>query len=283
VKQAEFHELDLLVEILPTYTKFLRNNLDTTISHFLGAYVLTTQLGTRIPFVVMSNVFFTSHIIHERYDLKGSWENRRMLPKNVQIDKGHAFEETLKDTDLRNLGTRVQVPRPGRQRVLEQIKKDVAFLKSQRIMDYSLLLGIHHKGSDFLRECQSAAEPYQHLEGEHRIYYFGIIDTLQRWNWQKRLEKFCKTYFCMKDGLGVSSVDPKTYCERFILAQEDLLMPKDAGTKYVRQSQYGAINNTIMNRSDDGFERQSEASETQSVASDDYRAQIGRGRASNRR
>jgi len=35
VKQAEFHELDLLVEILPTYTKFLRNNLDPTISQIL--------------------------------------------------------------------------------------------------------------------------------------------------------------------------------------------------------------------------------------------------------
>ena len=42
----------------------------TAIAHYLGAYVLQTGIGTRIHFVVTSNVFSFSKRIHEQYELK---------------------------------------------------------------------------------------------------------------------------------------------------------------------------------------------------------------------
>ena len=60
---------------------------------------------------------------------------------------------------------------------LRQIKIDSEFLKSQRIMDYSLLLGVHYRAPQHLRTRASyrrsmAAERLTVLseEGEARLY-----------------------------------------------------------------------------------------------------------------
>lgn len=46
-------------------------------------------------------------------------------------------------------------------------------------------------------------------------YYIGIIDILQEWNWNKKLERFLKIYFKRCDGDGISAIEPVTYSERF--------------------------------------------------------------------
>ena len=45
------------MEILPNYLGHIQAHPNTAMAHYLGAYVVQTALGTRIPFVVMSNVF----------------------------------------------------------------------------------------------------------------------------------------------------------------------------------------------------------------------------------
>ena len=40
--------------------------------------------------------------------------------------------------------------------------------------------------------------------------------TSQEWTWEKRLERFFKTYFLAKDPLGLSAIDPNTYQDRFM-------------------------------------------------------------------
>ncbi|TDH65665.1 hypothetical protein CCR75_009197 [Bremia lactucae] len=47
------------------------------------------------------------------------------------------------------------------------------------------------------------------------IYYFGLIDILQTWNMDKKLERFAKTKFLAKDADGLSAIPPAAYCERF--------------------------------------------------------------------
>ena len=46
-------------------------------------------------------------------------------------------------------------------------------------------------------------------------YYLGIIDVLQSWTWQKRLERFCKRFLLMQDGDGISAIEPEAYKQRF--------------------------------------------------------------------
>ncbi len=46
-------------------------------------------------------------------------------------------------------------------------------------------------------------------------YYVGLIDILQEWTWQKRLERFAKMYLWRLDGDGLSALPPESYAKRF--------------------------------------------------------------------
>ena len=41
-----------------------------------------------------------------------------------------------------------------------------------------------------------------------RIYHIAIIDYLQEWNFQKKLERFTKTVLMGKDGPTLSAIEP---------------------------------------------------------------------------
>lgn len=47
------------------------------------------------------------------------------------------------------------------------------------------------------------------------VYYFGMIDILQTWNMDKKLERFAKTKMLGKDPDGLSAMPPTAYCDRF--------------------------------------------------------------------
>eukprot|EP00736_Rhodelphis_marinus_P006194 Rmarinus@m.7158 len=49
-----------------------------------------------------------------------------------------------------------------------------------------------------------------------RIYYTGIIDYLQEYTWQKKLERLVKIWVLGKDANGISVLPPVEYCERFV-------------------------------------------------------------------
>lgn len=47
------------------------------------------------------------------------------------------------------------------------------------------------------------------------IYYFGLIDILQQWTMEKKMERFAKTKMLGKDRDGLSALPPTAYCDRF--------------------------------------------------------------------
>lgn len=47
------------------------------------------------------------------------------------------------------------------------------------------------------------------------IYYMGVIDILQAFTLEKRMERFVKTYFLCQDPLGISAIEPRQYASRF--------------------------------------------------------------------
>ncbi|KAF1330101.1 Phosphatidylinositol4phosphate5kinase, partial [Globisporangium splendens] len=47
------------------------------------------------------------------------------------------------------------------------------------------------------------------------IYYFGLIDILQQWTMEKKMERFAKTKLLGKDTDGLSALPPTAYCDRF--------------------------------------------------------------------
>eukprot|EP00041_Stephanoeca_diplocostata_P023534 m.579983 g.579983 ORF g.579983 m.579983 type:complete len:189 (+) comp22319_c0_seq10:82-648(+) len=162
----------------------------------------------------MQNVLSKSHQIpiHELYDLKGSNVNRRTMNKKNTLAMDNASDKlvTRKDMDLHRpleVGERVKL-------ILNlQITEDVAFLNANKLMDYSLLVGIHNC-CDTCEHCLARRPLEVDADGKVRIpnildmgvrgggpplepklsqsvYFFGIIDLLQKWDGKKKVVDMC--------------------------------------------------------------------------------------------
>ena len=73
---------------------------------------------------------------------------------------------------------------------------------------------------------QSVENPsYTCVQNDYGDYYlhFSIIDYLQTWNLNKKLERFSKTVFLNKDGQKLSAIEPNRYAQRFVNFMEDNL------------------------------------------------------------
>ncbi|XP_072343550.1 phosphatidylinositol 5-phosphate 4-kinase type-2 beta isoform X2 [Scyliorhinus torazame] len=110
---------------------------NTLLPQFLGMYRLTVD-GVETYMTVTRNVFSHRLTVHRKYDLKGSTVSREASGKEKAKDL-----PTLKDNDFLNEGQRIQIGDENKKMFLDKLKRDVEFLAQLKIMDYSLLVGIH--------------------------------------------------------------------------------------------------------------------------------------------
>jgi hypothetical protein len=75
VKTTSPQEAFCLLRRLRSYHKYTKDNPRTFLTRFLGCHFVQ-MYGKRMFFVVMVNFLAGATKIHEKYDLKGSWENR---------------------------------------------------------------------------------------------------------------------------------------------------------------------------------------------------------------
>lgn len=231
VKTISSHEVQLMLDILPEYEKYLRDNKDTLITRCLGIHSCTMYASVKY-FVVMENVFIAKLKPHEVYDLKGSWQGR-------YTHHGPRTGKTMKDLDLKRF---IILSKRNLKFITKQLAKDTQFLADHQIMDYSLLLGIYHMTmatdnpmtySQGLDEMKERLEEYaggvraQITEGPG-IYYMGVIDTLQKYNWKKKLERFFKVYVQRKDRNAISCMDPQQYRSRFLIYMKAIMIDDNA-------------------------------------------------------
>jgi len=138
IKTQTKDESKFLRRILPHYYKFVMENPNTLITRFYGMHrVKMHHLRRKMHFIIMASVFDTSLEIHGRFDLKGSKIGRRASTKERNSNG------VLKDMDLLDSGFRLQMGAERRAMLLVQVRKDVEFLRRMKIMDYSMLIGIH--------------------------------------------------------------------------------------------------------------------------------------------
>jgi 1-phosphatidylinositol-4-phosphate 5-kinase len=106
-----------------------------------------------------------------------------------------------------------------REALSRQFIEDAEFLAQQNIMDYSVLVGIAHLPTDLSASDLVLAEHprYRRLfsPDERTLYFVGIIDMMQLYDFNKRLERFYKVRLIRKDPDGVSVLPPGPYCRRF--------------------------------------------------------------------
>ena len=160
IKTVTPAEEKFLQKIAYKYYTHMKANPDSLIVRFFGLHkVRLAREQGYITVVVMDNIFANQDrlAVPERYDLKGSTVGRRVLKKGSKV-RG-VYRGTLKDLDLKDRNRRIVIGSSGKQQLMEQLKQDVAFLTSCKIMDYSMLLGIHRHsmGESSLRGMQSGS------------------------------------------------------------------------------------------------------------------------------
>ncbi|KAG6517526.1 phosphatidylinositol 4-phosphate 5-kinase 9-like [Zingiber officinale] len=146
IKTLRKSEVKVLLRMLPNYYHHVRTYDNTLITKFFGLHRVKPSSGQKFRFVVMGNMFCTELRIHRRFDLKGSSLGRST--ENVEIDEN----TTLKDLDLDYC---FYLEPSWRDALLKQIEIDSKFLETQRIMDYSLLLGVHYRAPRHLQSFPS--------------------------------------------------------------------------------------------------------------------------------
>nr|XP_027780436.1 phosphatidylinositol 5-phosphate 4-kinase type-2 beta isoform X2 [Marmota flaviventris] len=144
IKTVSSEDVAEMHNILKKYHQFIVEcHGNTLLPQFLGMYRLTVD-GVETYMVVTRNVFSHRLTVHRKYDLKA-----KDLP-------------TFKDNDFLNEGQKLHVGEESKKNFLEKLKRDVEFLAQLKIMDYSLLVGIH----DVDRAEQEEMEVEERAEDE---------------------------------------------------------------------------------------------------------------------
>ncbi|VAI04216.1 unnamed protein product [Triticum turgidum subsp. durum] len=140
IKTMKKSEVKVLLRMLPAYYKHVRNFEHTLVTKFFGLHCvkITGAIQKKVRFVIMGNLFCSHYGIHRRFDLKGSSQGRMTDKPLDQIDE----HTTLKDLDLNFI---FRLGGSWFQEFCRQVDKDCELLEQERIMDYSLLVGIHFK------------------------------------------------------------------------------------------------------------------------------------------
>ncbi|XP_017344427.1 phosphatidylinositol-4-phosphate 5-kinase, type I, beta a isoform X3 [Ictalurus punctatus] len=247
IKTVQHKEAEFLQKLLPGYYMNLNQNPRTLLPKFYGLYCVQCG-GVNIRLVVMNNVLPRSVNMHYKYDLKGSTYKRRASRKERAKSS-----PTFKDLDFQDMHSDgLYFDTDTYNALMKTLQRDCRVLESFKIMDYSLLLGIHvldirlrdrggrgdskRQGgqkvlySTALESIQGggiAVEPRPNpndddtmggIPAKHKdeklLIFLGIIDILQSYRFIKKVEHSWKAL--VHDGDTVSVHRPSFYAERFL-------------------------------------------------------------------
>ncbi|KAI4275541.1 MAG: hypothetical protein LQ337_003146 [Flavoplaca oasis] len=139
IKTIHHAEHKLLRKILREYYAHIDKYPNTLLSQFYGLHRVKIPYGRKIHFVVMNNLFPPHRDIHQTFDLKGSTIGRDFKEDNLEKNP----RATLKDLNWLRRNYHFEFGAEKKKVFIEQLQLDVALLQKLKIMDYSLLVGIH--------------------------------------------------------------------------------------------------------------------------------------------
>lgn len=139
IKTIHHAEHKFLRKILKDYYLHVTENPNTLLSQFYGLHRVKLPFGRKIHFVVMNNLFPPHRDIHRTFDLKGSTIGRDFKEEDLEKNP----RATLKDLNWLRRNLHLEFGPTKKEAFVMQMQKDVALLQKLKIMDYSLLVGIH--------------------------------------------------------------------------------------------------------------------------------------------
>ncbi|KAM8802613.1 phosphatidylinositol 5-phosphate 4-kinase type-2 gamma isoform 2-T3 [Rhynchonycteris naso] len=158
IKEVSSEDIADMHSNLSNYHQYIvKCHGNTLLPQFLGMYRVSVD-NEDSYMLVMRNMFSHRLPVHRKYDLKGSLVSREASDKEKVKEL-----PTLKDMDFLNKNQKVYIGEAEKKVFLEKLKRDVEFLVQLKIMDYSLLLGIH----DIVRGSEQEEEgPVREEESE---------------------------------------------------------------------------------------------------------------------
>ncbi|XP_034559825.1 phosphatidylinositol 4-phosphate 5-kinase type-1 gamma-like isoform X3 [Notolabrus celidotus] len=177
IKTVLHKEAEFLQKLLPGYYMNLNQNPRTLLPKFFGLYCVQCG-GKNIRVVVMNNILPRSVRMHLKFDLKGSTYKRRASKKEREKSK-----PTFKDLDfLNDIPEGLTLDQDTYSALVRTLQRDCLVLESFKIMDYSLLLGVHNK-SQAEREQQSQGSPAggadETKRAAQRALYSTAMESIQ--------------------------------------------------------------------------------------------------------
>uniref|UniRef100_A0A3P8SL93 Phosphatidylinositol-4-phosphate 5-kinase type 1 gamma n=1 Tax=Amphiprion percula TaxID=161767 RepID=A0A3P8SL93_AMPPE len=261
IKTVMHKEAEFLQKLLPGYYMNLNQNPRTLLPKFFGLYCVQSG-GKNIRVVVMNNVLPRVVRMHLKYDLKGSTYKRRASKKEREKAR-----PTFKDLDfMQDIQDGLMLDQDTYNALVKTLQRDCLVLESFKIMDYSLLLGVHNMDqaererqmegsqgdsdekrpvaqqkalySTAMESIQGGAIsvergtrtmggiPAVNGKGERLLLYIGIIDILQSYRLIKKLEHTWKAL--VHDGDTVSVHRPGFYADRFFKFMSSTVFKKSS-------------------------------------------------------
>ncbi|KAL6488616.1 hypothetical protein MHYP_G00023570 [Metynnis hypsauchen] len=182
IKTVQHKEAEFLQKLLPGYFMNLNQNKRTLLPKFYGLYCVQAG-GKNIRIVVMNNLLPRSVPMHLKYDLKGSTYKRRASPKEREKDV-----PTHKDLDfMQDMPEGIQLEPDNYNALSKTIQRDCLLLQSFKIMDYSLLVGIHNVdqayrvrvGAGDSRGAEGTVTPDQRRPQAQKALYSTAMESIQ--------------------------------------------------------------------------------------------------------
>ncbi|KAJ3707721.1 hypothetical protein LUZ61_011426 [Rhynchospora tenuis] len=190
IKKIEF---DSFLQFAPHYFNYMSESVEkgnqTCLAKILGIYqILEVRNGKeiRMDLMVTENLAYGRHLSRQ-YDLKGAIFARHIVGPDSCTFLDQNFIEDMRECPI-YLSQRTK-------KLFERaIWNDTSFLTSINVMDYSLLLGV---------------------DRENRAIFFGIIDYLRQYTWDKQLETLVKSSLVVPKNELPTVISPKGYKKRF--------------------------------------------------------------------
>jgi len=138
-KTVQHKEAEFLQKILPGYYMNLKQNPRTLLPKFFGLYCYSCN-AKNVRIIVMNNLLPSGLKMHHKFDLKGSTYKRKASKRERAKSS-----PTFKDLDFMEMyPDGIYLSDSIYQSLENSIQRDCRVLETFKIMDYSLLIGIHN-------------------------------------------------------------------------------------------------------------------------------------------
>jgi len=177
LKTVMFKEAEFLQKLLAGYYMNLQQNPHTLLPKFFGMFCYQCN-QKNIRLIVMNNLLPSCVKMHLKFDLKGSTYKRK-ANKHERSKKSPTF----KDLDFDNVLPEGILLEPETYTALiSTMRRDCRVLESFKIMDYSLLVGVHNldlAARERAEEGADAADGLKNLQRQRLVAHSTAMESIQ--------------------------------------------------------------------------------------------------------